>query len=522
LIATVSEIHDCIRRPMSADATHATQTLLWKGIDVASASGNVEAAMALCRLAQHALFDTAGDNNKSKLARKMISIALSQNDLDAAREAFFQMPESGKDAVLTRYLMYRVGLRSHDEELTTASLDRIIQSADKDATYLYACVIQAQQSGDRKHTIDVLRKVLARFNYATPPGIYLPALLRTTAQMMMHEMVGGHVDREASLTELCKIFEAAVSQEKHFHMPGDGRTHPATYQLEINWFAKSSYNLGLQHCEDVSPVLIMRLLQSSVELVKLLRKCSEAIHQAKLDKREQSCQFLIVSASVVLARSEDNIQASMQHYLTARKYINTYLAIDAPDTVDIRAKRSQLLRFDIEAILKLERWDDLDTAFSRCLQLSDIEHLETLADLILIVHAHMLKTGVHRSYHEKVPLVMQKIINQSWRGERNNTPKLARWLRCVFRMTLTTNTDISLQILDQVVGLCNNNKYPQDELEWLASTAFNQAVDCHCASDTGGAQIWGEKALNLAKCAGPALYQQMQGLWTRMMGLCSV
>jgi len=521
LAATVNEIHGAIIRPLSADATHAAQTLMWKCIDAASVSGNVEVAKAWCRLTQHALFDSAGDINKSKLARKMITVALTQNDLDCAREAFFQMPESGKDAVSTRFLMYRVGLYSHDEELTISSLDRIVQATDKDATYLYACVLEAQKSGDRRHTIGVLRRVLERYNYATPPGIYLPALLRTTAQMIMQEMVGVHSDIEAAFTEVCRIFEAAILQEKHFHSTSDNHSRPSTYQLELSWFAKSSYNLALKHCEDISPVSIVRLLQSSLGLVKLLRKCSEAIEQAKLDEREQSCHFLITSASVVLARSEDNIQASMQHYLTARKHIETYLAIDAADTAYVRAKRSQLLRFDIEAILQLEKWDGLDAAFSKCLEQSDIEHLETLADLILVVHAHMIKNGVHRSYHEKVPSVMQKIINQSWRSERGNTPKLARWLRCVFRMTLTTNPEISLQILDQVVGLCND-EYPQDELEWLASTAFNQAVDCHCASDAGGAQIWGEKALNLARCSSAALYQQMQGLWVRMMGLGDV
>ncbi|GAB7337066.1 hypothetical protein MBLNU457_g2471t3 [Dothideomycetes sp. NU457] len=524
LAATVNDIYNAARRSLNADATHAAQTLMWKSIDKASATEHFEIAKAWCRLTQHPLFDNAGEINKSKLARKMISLSLSQNDPAAAREAFFQMPESGKDAISTRYLMYRVGLYSQDEELTMSSLDKIVQTTDKDATYLYACVLEAQKAGDRKHTVVVLQKVLQKFNYATPPGIYLPALLRSTALMMMKELESDESAIDGALTELCRIFEAAVLQEKHFQVTSDESSGSETYQLELSWFAKNSYNLASKYCERASPTSIVRLLQSSLGLNKLLRGRDGSSASTNLDKRDGRCHYLIAFASIVLARSEDNIQTSKQHYTSVRKHVEAYLAIATADDPDARAKASQLLQLDLEASLKLEQWNDLVGVLDKWLQHSDNEHLEALADLVLVIHDQLLKADVDRSHHEKFPAVMSKIINASWRSTNGDMLKLARWLRCVFRMTFATNPEKSLEVLDQVVAVCNgrSDNYPKDELHWLAATAFNQCVDLSLASDTKGAQIWGDKALNLARMSGPALFQQMQGLRMKVNGLGDV
>lgn len=49
--------------------------------------------------------------------RKIIQSALTRHDHAAAREAYYKMSESGKDEPVTRYLMYKSGLRGGDTEL---------------------------------------------------------------------------------------------------------------------------------------------------------------------------------------------------------------------------------------------------------------------------------------------------------------------------------------------------------------------------------------------------------------------
>ncbi len=47
-----------------------------------------------------------------------------------------------------------------------------------DTNYLFACVLEAQQSGDKQQTIAALQKVLEKYEFEAPPDVSLPALLR--------------------------------------------------------------------------------------------------------------------------------------------------------------------------------------------------------------------------------------------------------------------------------------------------------------------------------------------------------
>lgn len=57
-------------------------------------------------------------------------------------------------------------------------LEHICRNSAKDATLLYACVMEAQSTGDKKQAIYALQRVLDKYEYNAPAGIHLPALLR--------------------------------------------------------------------------------------------------------------------------------------------------------------------------------------------------------------------------------------------------------------------------------------------------------------------------------------------------------
>lgn len=104
------------------------------------------------------------------------------------------MPETGKDEPVTRYLMYKAGVHGEDAafgetsildkfriQLTNEAaecLDLVCRSSAKDATLLYACVMEAQNAGNKQQAISALEHVLEKYNYSAPAGIHLPALLR--------------------------------------------------------------------------------------------------------------------------------------------------------------------------------------------------------------------------------------------------------------------------------------------------------------------------------------------------------
>ena len=64
-------------------------------------------------------------------------------------------------------------------------LGGICASSTKDATLLYACVLEAQRTGDRLQSIAALQRVLDKYDYNAPGGVHLPALLRSVDRLKL-------------------------------------------------------------------------------------------------------------------------------------------------------------------------------------------------------------------------------------------------------------------------------------------------------------------------------------------------
>ncbi|KAL8721519.1 MAG: hypothetical protein Q9225_001818 [Loekoesia sp. 1 TL-2023] len=86
-------------------------------------------------------------------------------------------------------------------------------------------------------------------------------------------------------------------------------------------------------------------------------------------------------------------------------------------------------------------------------------------------------------------------------------------------------------IIDQVLSIARNAKatksigciqkpahYPAEELEWIATTTFNRAVDFYCASQDDACRRWAEKAISLA-ALGDDEGQLHQLLQNKYLGL---
>lgn len=57
-------------------------------------------------------------------------------------------------------------------------LDAICNNITDDATLLYACVLEAQETADKLTAAAALQKVLEKCEYRSPEEVHMPALLR--------------------------------------------------------------------------------------------------------------------------------------------------------------------------------------------------------------------------------------------------------------------------------------------------------------------------------------------------------
>ena len=91
--------------------------------------------------------------------------------------------------------MYKIALREGDTELgmsrrmndekaaihiftASESIEGILKASAGDGKYLYACALEAHQTGNRTLALQALSKVLEFYEHHTPGDIELPALLR--------------------------------------------------------------------------------------------------------------------------------------------------------------------------------------------------------------------------------------------------------------------------------------------------------------------------------------------------------
>ncbi|KAH7075854.1 meiosis protein SPO22/ZIP4 like-domain-containing protein [Paraphoma chrysanthemicola] len=560
LLDTVSQN---TKGPLSAPATHAAQTLLWKRVEAASGQEQFDIAQAWCRLSLHSVFDKAGAQNKAKIARKIIQCALCQQNFAAAREAYKKMADTGKDDPITQYLMYKVGLQSKDIDLATASLDHVCRSSAKDATLLYACVMEASSAGDKKLALHALQRVLEKYDYNAPPGIHLPALLRLTARLLQSELIKDGALQMYIMDQLCKVFEGACAQAKASKRRPSNSSQQLFTRKEFEWFSKNAYNLSLKHCAEMAPNHLVKMLNACTEFINLL-KDQDQPGQGDLCLRLVFCEFLAACAYMTLARAEDSVEACLQYYLEARKHSQEFRRAAAEGInklggsaqADIISKHFQIVKLELEAVLKLEKWDELDDLFDQCWKYKSPDHYETLADLVLVIHSCVVKANVDEKYQRRVLSVLHKIINLTSLQAGADPTKLGRWLRCLFNLALSYDESVSLQCIEQAVKLASKfhevsnfqcrisikhiveqsqeheatkilvlctpppssepvkihddnddstddetkaaTPYPRTELEWLATTAFNHGVDYYLQENDKKCKEWAEQSFMIA------------------------
>ena len=136
--------------------------------------------------------------------------------------------------------------------------------------------------------------------------------------------------------------------------------------------------------------------------------------------------------------------------------------------------------------------------------------------------------------------ILKKIANESWSLDSLDITKLAKYMRCLFQVALSDNPLVAEQLLDQIYYVAEESSkvavqirlgrlqslhytqtdapYPSEELEWVATRAFNHAVDLYCSDDDDGCRNWAGKALNIARfCPDNGALERV--LQTKLLGL---
>ncbi|KAL2875833.1 sporulation-specific protein 22 [Colletotrichum sp. CLE4] len=485
LMGVLAGLQDNLSKPFGAPTAVGALTLIWKKIEVNYNQGHFDFADGWCQIALQPLFQNGGPANMSRLSRKLILCALGRNEIERARQVFHSMSEATQNEPMTRYLMYKAALRSSDQELAAECLERVALSAPDDLNFLYACVLEAQQAGDKVCAMQAMKQLVEKFEFSDASPIHLPALLRCNIRLAVSvaESEKGPRERQSVVEEVLVMFEGAVKAVQRDPRDKDGNRLFTV--KELDWFCQNAYNLGLKHSDGWDVKHLIRLYDSCLTIAKHYPNDLPAEAASDLAFRTMFCEFIAAAALVSLARTEDNVEQQLQHYLIMRRHVVAYNAalekqmsdgLDKRLKSDLTAKLATLMVFDFEAAMALKKTDELGYIIRTAVTCRDVNTLKAMGDIAL---------------RGRLP----------GQGDR-----LAKYIRCMFHAVLPLDAALGQRLMKQAVDVARDSRksqhpFPAEELEWLVTTAFNQAVDMYNVRQDDECNTWADLAMNLAHYA---------------------
>ncbi|KAL2135925.1 hypothetical protein VTI74DRAFT_6308 [Chaetomium olivicolor] len=515
-INAAQDVLGYLGRPLSAEAAVAAQALLWKKLESNYTQGQYDLAESWCQLSLHNAFQNCGPGNSSKLERKLLLCALARNRLDSAASIIHKMsPQSWKEP-MTAYLAFKVAIRLEDRDMAEKCLETVAQAPDH-VDYLGACIAESQKAGDIICAIAALRKLHGKYEYKEPNPIHLPALFRCTIRLLNLLADRPGVEKSGIVEDLCAEFDAVVLALEHQREDTSSGRKLFTVD-ELEWFSRNAYNLALKNTASWELRCVVRILTACVNIIHHFP--SDIGSKVELSLKILFSHFVISSALVALARTQDNIEKQLRDYCTMRKHVMAfdtelpeYLPqLDEQSSEDMLRKHATLLAFDFEAAIALKQWEDLGSIVQRAVPCKNITAFQAMADCLLRSQAP----------GQVLYSTTRKIVNEIWVLESFDAVKLAKYTRCLFQATLPLDDSLAMSLLDEAWSKARELReseaiWPEEELEWMATTAFNHAIDCYSAHEIERAKEWATKAINLAHyCNDGRLEEILQSKYLRL------
>ncbi|KAM7204837.1 Meiosis protein SPO22/ZIP4 like domain containing protein [Rhypophila sp. PSN 637] len=506
----VRNVLSLLKRPFGPMACMATQGLMWRKLKLCYHGGLYDLSEKWGHLALHPIFDQCGNQNRSKIERKLLMCALARNDMDAAVSVIQNISNKNcNDEPMTAYLAFKVAIRVKDRELAERCLEAVGQTKEH-IDYLGACIAESQKAEDIESAISGLKKLHDKYERKATPGgkIHLPALFRCSIRLLncLLESPEYQDKKENIVNELCLEFEAVVEAVKHHDYTfaeNLGENAPSNLFTvdELEWFSRNAYNLALKNTSTWDLRCVIRLLNACVEIIGYFPDGYSGEHTVDLSLKMLFSRFIMSSALISLARVQDDVEQQRKDYEEMRKHVAKFdeglvalladserysklinrpglpfgqeekleeRCLDPQCKLDMGRKLATLLVFDFEAALALGKWDDLGGIVAKIKGMERpgekkanmVVPFQAMADCLLRAAADAPVGGMgvpvgggpiggERINGQVLYSTMRKLVNEIWLLETFDAVKLAKYTRCLFQATLPLDDTLAMNLLDE-------------------------------------------------------------------------
>ncbi|KAG7100954.1 hypothetical protein HYQ44_019435 [Verticillium longisporum] len=446
-------------KPLKASTAVAAHTIIWKKIETLPESDHAETRNAV-------------ENNAPKEVL-----------LDVISHYIAEPPSEP----LANYLIYKAGLRYQLHDFVKQGLEGLAKTGIKDPSLLYACILDAQKTGDNLHRPALLRSAIRCLQDAMGDDATVASGSTSKVERQLVE-------------ELCQAFEHAVEDIKR--APEDPQGNLLYTVKELHWFCKNSYNLGISRLGSWDLDHIIRMMQVGLAVREYYPSDIPTQEADDICLRSTLSHFVVASAMVLVARTQDDLERQSQVYSSLRQHVVAFdtqiqerMCLNKMDKLtskDLYQKFASLLVFDLEAAVHLKLYNELSGIVRRAKQCASVETFKSMADCLL--RGHVPPRDLYSA--------LRQIINEIWNLERFDPARLAKYMRCLFQAVLPLESELGRQILQEAISKARASaeggfSFPPEEVQWL---------------------LWAQLVLELAQYAadGGHLGQQIQEHYAKL------
>ncbi|CRK38241.1 hypothetical protein BN1723_015295 [Verticillium longisporum] len=448
-------------KPLKASTAVAAHTIIWKKIETLPESDHAETRKLRLR--------SAVENNAPKEVL-----------LDVISHYIAEPPSEP----LANYLIYKAGLRYQLHDFVKQGLEGLAKTGIKDPSLLYACILDAQKTGDN---VSLLRSAIRCLQDAMGDDATVASGSTSKVERQLVE-------------ELCQAFEHAVEDIKR--APEDPQGNLLYTVKELHWFCKNSYNLGISRLGSWDLDHIIRMMQVGLAVREYYPSDIPTQEADDICLRSTLSHFVVASAMVLVARTQDDLERQSQVYSSLRQHVVAFdtqiqerMCLNKMDKLtskDLYQKFASLLVFDLEAAVHLKLYNELSGIVRRAKQCASVETFKSMADCLL--RGHVPPRDLYSA--------LRQIINEIWNLERFDPARLAKYMRCLFQAVLPLESELGRQILQEAISKARASaeggfSFPPEEVQWL---------------------LWAQLVLELAQYAadGGHLGQQIQEHYAKL------
>ncbi|KAL3489865.1 meiosis protein SPO22/ZIP4 like-domain-containing protein [Aspergillus germanicus] len=469
---------------LSEDATSASLMPVWKIIDKLVARRSINIAEEWCCFAlnlKQPIFQLT-PNTETQFFRKWIICVLDKPE-HSARRITDTVSASCKACPRTLYLLYKLALSREDNLHATAYLE-LLSQLKASTTYIQACISDALRLGKIEIAVRSCGGLIAASDSDLDQqqiSQLVKYLLNTTCTMVTHKN---------DLEQVVPLLESIDRGRKGIFSATD-----------LYWLACRSYAIAFENIGSASPQATIRLLKIAIEFTEAVERGADL--ELKPDSVDcyLHCTYFLLANIIKEARDEVSNAGKTTQYNEVREALKQFhpriQSISTDKQVTWLERYRIMLFIDFEAAIFLQQWQDLEKIFETSKPIVDGKLASYFLECILQSEAS--SPCVSRAVKQLIRALHSSPLPYLNTPAFTFSETLPRYFRILFTLSQQGEEYILAEsVLDQALLLASDNpRYPREELEWLATTAFNQAVEFFSISADEKCQRWARKAVAL-------------------------